>query len=169
MQVGHALNLVCELPEWLERAPLAKHLRHAAAESFAMNCRVLAEFFWNTAGYRSDIRAETYCGTGWSPGGEPTNLKTPGDKHVAHMTAARVDDPLVDSTSDGRAKIRDELLNAADGFAQAIQDQECETTMTGYVKHARTLAGWPPSPTDEEDPGPFIEAIGRFPPPSSAD
>lgn len=32
MQVGHSLNLVCELPEWLEHAPLAKHLRHAVAE-----------------------------------------------------------------------------------------------------------------------------------------
>lgn len=166
MQVGHALNLVCELPEWLEHAPLAKHLRHATAESFAMNCRVLVEFLWSTARMPTDIKADDYCEAGWNPGEQPERIKFVGDKHVAHMTAARIHDPLVDLTYDERAEVRDELLEVVDDFANAIIDPGCTDTMTFYVKHARTLARWPPPPTAGEDPSSFIEAITHHPRPS---
>ena len=159
MQVGHALNLVCELPEWLERAALAKHLGHAAAESFAMNSRVLVEFLWSTANYDKDIRARDYCARRWLTGEKPAALSTLGDKHVAHMTAARLDDPLIQLTYGERVGIRDQLLATASKFAAAIDDPRCRDTMAGYVKHARKLASWPPPPTDRDDPGPFIDAI----------
>lgn len=164
IQVGHALNLVCELPEWLERAPLVKHLAHAAAESFAMNCRVLVEFLWSTATYDEDIRATDYCGEGWSPGEALVELKWMGDKHVAHMTAARIADPLVIVTYDERCEIRARLLNTAEQFAAAIEDSSSAKRMAGFVTHARALTSWPPPPTASEDPGPFIKAIDRLAP-----
>lgn len=161
MQVGHALNLVCELPEWLERAPLPKHLRHAAAESFAMNCRVLVEFMWNS-GWNGDVRASDYCRDGWPDGEKPAEITWLGDKHVAHMTAARIHEPLVVLTYEQRCAIRDRILEAAEQFVAAIVDETCADRMAGFVAHARTLGMWPPPPTAGEDPGNFVEAIAHL-------
>lgn len=161
MQVGHALNLVCELPEWLERAPLPKHLRHAAAESFAMNCRVLVEFMWSS-GWKGDIRASNYCGDGWLAGEKPAEISWLGDKHVADMTAARIHEPLVVLTYEQRCAIRDSLLETAGRFVAAIVDEACAGRTAGFVEHARTLAAWPPPPTAGEDPGNFVEAIANL-------
>lgn len=161
MQVGHALNLVCELPEWLERAPLPKHLRHAAAEAFAMNCRVLVEFMWSS-GRKGDVRASDYCRDGWPDAAKPAEITRLGDKHVAHMTAARIDEPLVALTYEQRCEVRDTLLETAVRFVAAIADEACAGRMVGFVDHARTLAAWPPPPTDGEDPAPFINAIAHL-------
>lgn len=159
MQVGHALNLVCELPEWIERSPLPKHLRHAAAEAFAMNTRVLAEFLWSTASYRTDIRASDYCTTEWLQGERPSTIFVHGDKHVAHMTDERLRDPLVTLTYAERGSIRDQLLMTARAFAAAIDDPSRSALMSGYVDHASSLAIWPPPSTAGEDPASYIEAI----------
>ena len=57
MQVGHALNMVAELPEWIEHLPrldcpwgdevsvsaLTKHPLHALREAFVANVRVQSE------------------------------------------------------------------------------------------------------------------------------
>lgn len=161
MQVGHALNLICELPEWLERAPLPKHLRHAAEESFAMNGRVLVEFLWSS-GWKGDIRACDYCGNGWLDGEKPAEISWLGDKHVAHMTSARSDEPLVVLTYEQRCAIRDRLLSTAEQFVAAIVDEACAERMAGFVEHARTLGTWPPPPTAGEDPAPFIGAFAHL-------
>lgn len=158
MQVGHALNLVCELPEWLERAPLPKHLRHAVAESFAMNCRVLVEFMWSS-GRKGDIRASDYCRDGWLDGEKPSEVTWLGDKHVAHMTTARIDEPLVTLTYEQRCEVRDTLLKTAEQFAAAVEDEPSADRMAGFVVHARTLGVWPPPPTAGDDPGNFVAAI----------
>lgn len=161
MQVGHALNLVCELPEWLERAALPKHLSHSAAESFAMNCRVLVEFLWSS-GRKGDIGACDYCGDGWLGDEKPAEITRLGDKHVAHMAAARIDEPLVALTYMQRCEVRDRLLETAAQFVAAIEDQACAGRMAGFVAHARTLCVWPPPPTAGEDSGNFIEAIAHL-------
>ncbi len=158
MQVGHALNLVCELPEWIDRAPLPKHLRHAAAESFAMNCRVLGEFFRST-GRRPDVRASDYCDWTWNRANQPEGMGLLGDKHVAHMTAVRVTDPLVHQTYGERSDLRDALIGTARAFAEAIHDADASAVMVRYVGHAESLASWPPPATAGEDPAAFIEAI----------
>jgi hypothetical protein len=160
MQVGHALNLVCELPEWIERAPLPKHLRHAAAESFAMNCRALGEFFTST-GRRSDVRAGNYCD--WSKAARPDVLVHVGDKHVAHMTADRVTDPLVHQTYQERSDLREALIGTARAFAAAIHDPDASADMARNVDHAQSLISWPPPATAGEDPAAFIEAISVLP------
>lgn len=159
MQVGHALNLVCELPEWLHRAPLPKHLRHAAAESFLMNCRLLDEFLRSASTFASDIRATSYCGDGWSPNGMPEDLRELVNKHVVHMTRERVEEPLVSLTYGKLVEIRQGLLGATDQFADAIIDERQREQMKGFVRRARTLAEWPPAPTEGENPAEFIEAI----------
>lgn len=96
MQVGHALNLLAELPEWLEDGRLPKHPRHAVAESFAMNCRILDEFFWNTSS--GDIGRRDYETSGNLTVKRPKAITETVSKHVARLARARLDDPLVTMT-----------------------------------------------------------------------
>jgi hypothetical protein len=45
MQLGHTINMVADLPRYLhEGYPLHAHVRHAVAESFAINAALLARF-----------------------------------------------------------------------------------------------------------------------------
>ncbi len=159
LQVGHALSMVCELTEWLERVSLAKHLRHAVAESFAMNSRLLVEFLWSTSKRLTDVRASDYVGVGWCPSVDKGDKRSFGDKHVAHMAAERIDCPLASMTYGERRTIRDELLGAGREFAAAIRDPDAKDLMVTYLNHAESLTAWPPPPTGGEDPASFIAAI----------
>lgn len=45
MQLGHTINMVADLPRYLHNLyPLHAHVRHAVAESFAINAALLAQF-----------------------------------------------------------------------------------------------------------------------------
>ncbi len=159
-QVGHALNLVCELPEWLEHGHLPKHPAHAAAESYAMNCRALCEFLWGRKDHR-DIRAANYEPATALTVERPPSIQFTASTQAAHFSRARLGDPFPSMTYEERSKVRDRLLDAATEFAERLNDDDSRQLMTSHVAHARTLAAWPPPPTAGQDPQPWIDATAE--------
>lgn len=141
MQVGHALNMVAELPEWLEHARLPKHPAHAAAESFLMNCRMLVEFFWETR--RDDIGSKHYNLAGHIAVKKPAAVRE-ASKQVAHPSRRRLEVPLFLMTYEERDAVRRSLLDAGRSFGELCSHPDHRRLMGEYVRHAEALATWPP-------------------------
>jgi hypothetical protein len=91
-QVGHSLNVIAELPRYVDDNSIPVALRVAAIDAFVIHTRLLTEFLIKPADKR-DIRRHDYA-----PGFQlPAPLRTRLNKtfqfasrHVAHLSKERV-------------------------------------------------------------------------------
>jgi hypothetical protein len=124
-QVGHALNMLAELPRWASDTTLPIAVRAACLESFSINLRVTFEFF--VARYKKGrIHRDDYLPR-WRP--DPDRATRLGRQyrsasaHVAHLSTERVTETgefLVSPTAAELKLLSWLMLDTAAEFANAL-------------------------------------------------
>jgi hypothetical protein len=147
MQIAHAVDMVNHLPDpdaWtddqLDAFPVEGNelrlLRHAARESWAINARLLSQFF---LGDKHGLDARSYLPS-WT-GRESAVLETwksVSSEHVAHFSPRRVMDPVRQLPAVERRQVLDAINREANRFACKLDEVE----MNDWgAKMRRYLAG----------------------------
>jgi hypothetical protein len=148
MQIAHAIDMVNHLPdtaswtdEQLASFPITDNelrlLKHAASESWAMNARLLAQFF---LGDRHGLDARSFLDS-WTGAAkdELGGWRSTASEHVAHFSPRRLLDPVRTITPDERHKVA-AAINAEAGRFCAELLATTETSVLG-VRMAEFLAG----------------------------
>jgi len=148
MQVGHALNMVAELPEWMMHGSLPKHLRHACADSFLMQSRFLVDFF-EKGDPRKDVLVADFELTE-EIAANPPDMFDRASRQVAHPSRDRVRVPVDQLADEECREVRAQWFVVLEEFAAKLVDEELRRTMRGYIATARSRAVWPvpPWPSD---------------------
>ncbi len=152
LQVGHALNMVAELPTRLDREHrMAWTVRLACLDSFLVNARLLADFFERRESKTTDISARRFASR-WKASKEHRavlhDLRDDVGKHTAHLTDARLVQPLPRIPAERMSQVTDALINLAYSFAEALRLESPEVG-SRFVEHLRQVErrrSWPPPP-----------------------
>lgn len=156
MQVAHAIDMVNHLPDpdrWttdeLDGFPGDENelrlLQHAARESWAINARLLSQFF---LGDKHGLHAKDYLPP-WQ-GHESAVLKTwrsVSNEHVAHFSPRRALDPVRPLLADERRQVVVAVNREANRFATALDqvgDRDWGWTMKSYLAGLGLLVGGAP-------------------------
>ena len=148
MQVAHAIDMVNHLPdpaswtdEQLASFPITGNelrlLRHGANESWAINARLLAQFF---LGDRHGLDARNFLDS-WTGEAEDElgGWRSTASEHVAHFSPRRLLDPVRAITPDERHKVASAINAEAGRFCNEL----LATTATSDLSRrmAEFLAG----------------------------
>lgn len=148
MQIAHAIDMVSHLPdpgswtnEQLASFPISdterRLLKHAANESWAINARLLAQFF---LGDRHGLDARNFLDS-WAGEreGELGAWRSTASEHVAHFSTRRLLDPVRAITPDDRHKV----VAAINAEASSFCNELLATTETSDLgrRMAEFLAG----------------------------
>ena len=128
MQVAHAIDMINHLPdpagwadEQLEALPIAgdelRLLKHAARESWAINARLLAQFF---LGDKHGVDAKNFLEFWQSSAGDLAEWRTTASEHLAHLSPRRLSDPVRTLTSGERLDIAQAVNAEANRFAREL-------------------------------------------------
>jgi hypothetical protein len=117
-QVGHSLNVIAELPRYVDDQSIPIGLRVAAIDSFYVHVRLIAEFFVNEpdrrrpAIWRKDYAAGFHLDTALRE--RLVQAFDFASKHVVHYSADRV--PDAESSGVGYTRAADLQPYVADAF-----------------------------------------------------
>lgn len=148
MQIAHAIDMVNHLPdpaswtdEQLASFPITGNelrlLRHGANESWAINARLLAQFF---LGDRHGLDARSFLDS-WKGAAkdELGEWRSTASEHVTHFSPRRLFDPVRAITPDERHTVAAAINAEADRFCNELLATS-ETSDLG-LRMAEFLAG----------------------------
>lgn len=145
-QVGHAMNMVAELPRLTDDRSLPVAARVACLESYFMNLRVLVDFYARRRDDR-DIHRHDFL-PAWDPAASSTveRLKREWDfasKQVAHLSKSRIveDGDLVVNLAPQRLELMTALLfDIAEEFCSALEEDghPLAKTFQSFLMEARS-------------------------------
>ena len=149
-QVGHAMNMIAELPPHTADSSLPAVLRAAAFESFFVNMRLLLEFLVMRRDLRS-IHRHDYL-PDWDP--EPSATVRRMRKYdyrfvcdqVSHLSKKRITRTGAITVNIPLARLRElagAVFDEMERFALALREagsEELAETFESYVRQARTRA-----------------------------
>jgi hypothetical protein len=152
MQVGHSLNMVAELPNYVDDVAFPVGLRVAAVDAFFVHLRLLAEFLVKKRDQHHPAIHRDDFAPGFHLASVDSNLYQRLDtafelasRHVAHFSVDRVPDEKASGVQAVDAASLRRLAGDAFGAVAA------------YIKHARTTG----SPYAEEFARLLTEAQSR--------
>jgi hypothetical protein len=156
MQVAHAIDMVNHLPDpdrwtadqldsFVAEGNELRLLQHAARESWAMNARLLSQFF---VGDKHGLDAKDYLQS-WRVDESAVlgTWRSVSSEHVAHLSPRRALDPVRPLSADERRQVVDAVNREANRFATALDDAEDRDwgrTMRSYLAGLGLLAGGAP-------------------------
>ncbi|HMS13663.1 MAG TPA: hypothetical protein PKD80_11215 [Microthrixaceae bacterium] len=144
MQVAHAIDMINHLPdpgswtdEQLDKFPISvdelRLLKHAANESWAINARLLAQFF---LGDKHGLDAKTFLESWQSSGSDLAEWRTTASEHLAHFSPRRLSDPVRTLTPGERLDVALAVNAEANRFARELE------TNVGTEDLGRAMAGY---------------------------
>lgn len=154
-QVAHAIDMVNHLPDpdrWTA-GPLdsflageneLRLLQHAARESWAMNARLLSQFF---LGDKHGLDAKNYLPSWQVDESALGTWRSVSSEHVAHLSPRRALDPVRPISADERRQVVDAVNREANRFATLLDhagDRDWAWTMRGYLAGLGLLVGGAP-------------------------
>jgi hypothetical protein len=156
MQVAHAIDMVNHLPDpgrwtadqldsFVVDGNELRLLQHAARESWAMNARLLSQFF---LGDKHGLDAKDYLPS-WQVDESAVlgTWRSVSSEHVAHLSPRRALDPVRPLSADERRQVVDAVNREANRFATALDhagDRDWAWTMRGYLAGLGLLVGGAP-------------------------
>lgn len=180
MQIGHALNMIAELPEWVahwgevseqptgavEPSALAKHPLHAMRESFVGNVRLMTEFLTTNRERRTLLATHLFEDQAppWPP---PTgeawwwsvlaSARKLGNKQFAHVDIVeRSTTPVRELGYTEMASFRSAVFEGTEDLLNTLRTAEHPDTaeiLAELLAGARSRATWPIPPWEPPSDG----------------